>query len=293
MATPNRSAILTKAHKILKKHYTPATKADSRPLLEQLVFAACLDDSSYDAAETAYARLQETYFDWNEVRVSSVSELAETLTGLYDPTASAWKVKHTLHSVFESNFSFDLEVLKRENIGKAADKLLALEGITPFAVAYVTQHALGGHAIPLDDGALQVMHVIGAIDDDELAQRTVPGMERAIPKAKGIEFGSILHQLGAEYLQTPHSPAVRAILVEIDPDAKDRLPKRKSKKSADEDEDAAPKRTRRSAKSSKRTAGKSAKSKASGKGAAGKKSAKASPKAKSASSRGISKRKPK
>ena len=63
-------------------------------------------------------------------------------------------------------------------------------------------------------------------------------MERAIPKTSGLEFASLLQQLGADYRATPHSPRVRAILREIDPDCKDRLPKRGSKKVAEDAEEA-------------------------------------------------------
>ena len=54
---PNRAALLTKAHKVLKKHYKPVTPAAERPLMEQLLFALCLENATYEAAEQAYAAL--------------------------------------------------------------------------------------------------------------------------------------------------------------------------------------------------------------------------------------------
>ncbi len=55
-------------------------------------------------------------------------------------------------------------------------------------------------------------------------------MERAIPKSKGVEYASLLHQLGVDFGNSPFSPRVRAILLEIAPDAKERMPKRGAKK---------------------------------------------------------------
>ena len=55
-------------------------------------------------------------------------------------------------------------------------------------------------------------------------------MERAIPKSKGQEFGSLLHQLGADFIANPFSPQVRELLLSIAPDAKERFPKRVVKK---------------------------------------------------------------
>ncbi len=229
MAIPNRAAKLTKAHKVLKKHYQPASPPADRSLFEHLLYATCLENAPYEKADEAFARLQQLYFDWNEVRVTTIVELSEVMAGLPNPQSAATRLKRTLQSVFEAQYSFDLEPLKKQNIGKSVKQLEDYQGVAPFAVAYVTQHALGGHAVPVDEGALKTLLVLGVIDDAEAEKRTVPGMERAIPKNKGIEFGSLLHQLGADFHASPHSPKVRAVLLEIDPEAKDRLPKRGKK----------------------------------------------------------------
>ena len=79
MPRANRSELLTKTHRVLKKQYKTQPPSLKLPLLEQLVFACCLEEAPVDAAQKAYAALEEQYFDWNEVRVSTVAELAEDL----------------------------------------------------------------------------------------------------------------------------------------------------------------------------------------------------------------------
>ncbi|RIK83297.1 MAG: hypothetical protein DCC68_04015 [Planctomycetota bacterium] len=229
MGTSNRAALLAKTHKTLKKHYKPATVAD-RPLLGQLLFALCLENSPHEAAEKALAELQTGFFDWNEVRVSTVTELAELMGQLRDPKSQAANLKRALQAVFESTYSFDLDALKKKNLGQAVKDLEKLPGVTPFAVAFVTQTSLGGHAIPLDRGALEALFVLGIATEKEAASGVVPGVERAIPKNKGVEFGSLLHQLGVDLLTKPFSNDVREIFVSIAADAKERLPKRGAKK---------------------------------------------------------------
>lgn len=229
MGTSNRAALLAKTHKTLKKHYKPATVAD-RPLLGQLLFALCLENSPHEAAEKAFAELQTGFFDWNEVRVSTVTELAELMGQLRDPKGQAANLKRALQAVFESTYSFDLDALKKKNLGQAVKDLEKLPGVTPFAVAFVTQTSLGGHAIPLDRGALDALFVLGIATEKEAASGVVPGVERAIPKNKGVEFGSLLHQLGVDLLTKPFSNDVREIFVSIAADAKERLPKRGAKK---------------------------------------------------------------
>ena len=228
MAKPDRGALIGKAHKILKKHYKPVEYVE-RPLLENLLFAACLENSRYEAAEAAFKALADGFFDWNEVRVSTVEELGEAMPMLADPQAAAGNVKRTLYSIFESTYSFDIESMKKMNLGAAIQKLEKHEGVTPFAIGVVTQASPGGHSIPLDRGAFEVLKIVGIASDSDVSKGVVPGLERAIPKSKGVEFGSLLHQLGAELIASPFSTNVHKILLEIAPDAKDRLPKRQAK----------------------------------------------------------------
>ena len=232
MSTTNRATLLTKTHKVLKRtyKYTP-TKGD-HVLLDSLLFAACLENARYDAAVQAFETLKKTFFDWNEIRVSTVKELAEVISGLPDSADAAARVKGILQSVFESDYSFDLEHLKKQNIGAAVKRLQKLQGATPFVVAFATQTALGGHSIPTDKGTLGALYVIGVINEAEAEAGNVPGMERAIPKSKGQEFGALLHELGADFFASPFSQSVRDLLLSIAADAKERFPKRASKKPA-------------------------------------------------------------
>lgn len=244
MSTSNRAAKLTKTHKVLKTHYDPILPAE-RPLLEHLLYACCLEGAKYTAADEAFAKLQEAYFDWNEVRVTTIAELGEIMSCLPEPAPAASKLKRTLQSVFETYYSFELEALKKENIGQAVKKIQKLDGVSPFAVAYMTQHGLGGHAIPVSQGVLEAFQIVGVISEAEARQHRVPGVERAIPKSKGVEFASLLHQLGADYAAARFSSRVRGILLEIDPEAKKRFPKRASRKKAHTDKEPAAQTTKK------------------------------------------------
>ncbi len=240
MAKSDRTAQLTKLQKVVKKHYDPVLPLVDRSVLEHLLFGLCLENSAYDKAEEAFARLQ-LYDDWNEVRVTSETELSEAMSALGDPAGAASRIKGVLQGVFEQGlfdqkYDFNIDHLRKQNIGKAIKELEKFPSLSPFALAYVTQAALGGHAIPLDKGTLDALLVVDVIGEKDHEKQHVPGLERTIPKTKGAEFASLLHQLGADFYNSPHSPRVRSLLLEISPDCKDRLPKRSSK----EDAEAAP-----------------------------------------------------
>ncbi|MCE9607458.1 MAG: hypothetical protein K8U03_21435 [Planctomycetia bacterium] len=229
MASVNRAAVLTKLHKVLKKHYQSVDPPSGRTLLENLLFACCLENAPFGPAEAAFQAVSTAYFDWNEVRVSTVKELAEVMKALPNAEAGANNLRRALQAVFEANYSFDLEPMKKLNLGQAVQKLSSYDGVSPFVVNYVTQTSLGGHAVPLDTGAMGALAVFALVGEADKPKAGCAGMERAIPKNKGIEFGSLLHQLSADYNANPYSTNLHKILLEVDPEAKARLPKRPSK----------------------------------------------------------------
>lgn len=227
MSGSRRAAQFEKLFKVLRKYYKPVFPDPDLPVLHHLLRACCLENASYQAAETALTALFHEFFDLNEIRVSTVRELAEVMACLPDPAAAAQRIKRILQHVFEDSYSFSLEELRKGTLGSAIERLQKIDGVTPFAIAYVVQSALGGHAIPIDSGSMEVLKILQLVTDKDVAAWQVPGLERAIPKSKGIEFGSMLHQLGADFTANPYSPYVHEILLAVDPTAKERLPKRR------------------------------------------------------------------
>lgn len=251
MSGSNRADLITKTQKVLKKHYEPVKPPADRSVLEHLLYACCLENAKPSAADDAMAKLFRIYFDLNEIRVTTVSELAESMSSLPDPGEAATRLKRVLQSIFEKHYSFDIDILRKQNLGAAIKELEKVDGTTAFAVAYVAQNGLGGHSIPTSKGVIDAMQVLGVISEAEANAGRVPGLERAIPKNKGVEFGSLLHQFGADFYHSPHSSKVKSILLEIAPDAKDRLPKRAKTETESESDDSASGRGKTKAKSAK------------------------------------------
>ena len=230
MPSASRTKQFAEVHKVLKRHYKPVKPDPERAVLEHLLLACCLEDAHYEPAEETFAALVHTFFDWNEIRVTSIRELTEVMAGLPDPRAAANRLKRVLQGVFEATYSFDLEDRRKKNLGPTVKWLKKIDGTTTFSVAYVVQSALGGHAIPIDSGVLETLRLVELISHKDVQVGVAPGLERAISKAKGIEFGSMLHQLGADFTANPYSPPLRNILLEVNPDCADRLPKRRAPK---------------------------------------------------------------
>jgi endonuclease III len=186
-----------------------------------------------EQAEAAFAALEHNYFDWNEVRVTTVQELCEVLSTLPDPEAAAERIRKTLHAVFEKLYVFDLEEIRKKNLGQAVEELCQYDGVTPFMCSYATQNVLGGHSIPLDDAAMRVFRVLGLTTRKKTGEEVVTGLERAIPKSKGPEFSRQLHQFASEWMQDPEDRKLLALLHSIDSKAEQRLEQWKEKETTE------------------------------------------------------------
>jgi endonuclease-3 len=162
---------------------------EPRPVLEQFLYAICREGVTRELADRAFGNLREHYFDWNEVRVSSPRELADSMACLPDAEGRGQRVIDFLQEVFETTFSFDLEGLQKKGLKQAAKQLSRYQAASDYVVASVIQQSLGGHAIPLDNAARRMLRRLGLIEHETEDLETLrASLEHQIPKAKGTAF---------------------------------------------------------------------------------------------------------
>jgi endonuclease-3 len=170
-------------------------------VLEQFIYAVCREGATRAAADQAFENLRTRFFDWNEVRVSGAEEIAETLEGLTpEPMQRAQRIIDFLQEVFETTFSFDLESLHKKGPKLAAKQLSRYQAANDYAVAWVTQHTLDGHAIPLDNVGVRVLRRLHVLDDGPTNLEAFrASLEHQVSKAKGPLFVELLSVLGQEH----------------------------------------------------------------------------------------------
>jgi endonuclease-3 len=213
-AITNKQQLLTQAQTALKKKFplpalvTTGEAAEPRPLLEELIYAICREGSTPAEADAGYARLRKAFIDWNEVRVSTVQEVGDVLRPLSGAGTRAKRIIGLLQEVFEDKYAFDLSDLCKKGLKDTARKLrFYKEGVNDFAVAWVIQRALGGHAIPLDEPTLRVLRRLGIIEDidPESLESVRASLEHVITKARGPEFTDLM-SIHAKELCTEKDP---------------------------------------------------------------------------------------
>jgi endonuclease III len=137
------------------------------------------------------------------VRVSSTRELDEAFAGYPDPESRAQRLIDFLQEVFETTFSFDLDPLHKKGLKQAAKQLSRYQAANDYAVAWVVQQSLGGHAIPLDTPTIRVLRRLGLIETDQGDPEALrASIEHLIPKIRGPLFSELVSALADEYCWT-------------------------------------------------------------------------------------------
>jgi endonuclease-3 len=196
MAHQSKSQFLNEVHTHLKRRYKrKPEKAPGRlTILEAVVYGICHEDTTREQANQALSRFKDQFFDWNEVRVSPIVEVQETLVDIPDPEGRARRIRRFLRQLFAKTYGFNLEPLTKKPLKEALKVLHGYEAFSSdYVAATVVQQALGGHAIPVDASSRRALERLGIAELDIPTLRAV--LERAVPKNRGAEFADLIEDL--------------------------------------------------------------------------------------------------
>src|SRR5438045_4744423 len=114
IAAPSKAQFLNEVHALLKRRYKLEPRADRPTALEAIIYGICHEGTTREQAHQALNRFKDKFFDWNEVRVSSLEEIQGVLAGLPDPEGKAQRLRRFLRQLFDKTYGFTLEPLAKK-----------------------------------------------------------------------------------------------------------------------------------------------------------------------------------
>lgn len=196
MAAQSKAQFLNQVLTLLKKRYKLEPGAARLSVLEATIYGICHEGATREQANQALSRFKDHFFDWNEVRVSSLEEIQSVLAGLSDPEARAFKIRRFLRQLFEKTYGFTLDQLAKKPLKEAAKVLHEYEAFaSDYVLATVVQQSLGGHAIPVDVPVRRGLERLGVVDSETDTATLRASLERAVPKNRGVEFADLMEEL--------------------------------------------------------------------------------------------------
>jgi endonuclease III len=196
MATQSKAQFLTDVYTLLKRRYKLKGDRNATRLsvLKAVVYGICHEDTTRENANQALSRFKDEFFDWNEVRVSGLDEIRESLAGIPDPEERARRIRRFLRQLFNRTYGFNLDALTKKPLKEALKVLQTYEAFaSDFVTATVIQQALGGHAIPIDKDTHRALERLGLSESNIPELRAI--LERAVPKNRGAEFLDLIEDL--------------------------------------------------------------------------------------------------
>ena len=184
--------------RLLKKHYKTTPPKRDEPVLEIILYAVCLEDSTVEQADFACQQLQAAFHDLNEIRVSSISELTAVLKSLSRPEFRALEIRSALQYVFESDFAFNLESLRRRTLDLATKQLARIKNLSPFVRSYTLQTVLGAHLVPADQPMANAAAWLGLASPGASPEQATARLKSAVRKADAPLFCHLLRMLATD-----------------------------------------------------------------------------------------------
>ncbi|MFO0955857.1 MAG: endonuclease [Isosphaeraceae bacterium] len=233
MAAPSKAQLLDTVYNLLRKRYKLEPKPERLSVMESIIYGICHEGTTREQANQAVGRFKDGFFDWNEVRVSPMTQVRETLADLPDPDVKSQRLRRFLRQMFSKTYGFNLDALVKGPQKDAVKALRVYEATaSDYVLATAIQHGLGGHAIPIDRPLRRALERLGLIEaniDDATARAA---LERAIPKNRGAEFVDLMEELSHDTCVEGEPECPRCELKKVCPTGQVRLAKPAAKDKA-------------------------------------------------------------
>ena len=195
--TIDKAKIISKIIRQLKKEFGALPKRQPTSVLETVLFGICLENATYDQAQLAFDRLSNDFFDWNEIRVSTITELLPVFDGLTEPEKKAHRIRALLYYVFDHEYSYNFDSIKKKPLELVQKQLSKIKHMTPFLRNYLLQLAMGTHVIPCDDRMVDFIVYLGLLPYGANPDDAAVALKTFVKKADGHELFWLLKNVSA------------------------------------------------------------------------------------------------
>ncbi|QDT90619.1 hypothetical protein [Gimesia algae] len=198
ISTSDKQAVCKKLIASLKKRYSATLPKYDRPVLETILHAICLENTTNEKADEVFDSLLDGFHDLNEIRVSTISELELVFADVGDAEWRAYRIRTVLQYVFDKEYCFDLEMLRKKTLEQAQKQLARMKTLTPFVLHHTLQVVLGSHLVPADEKILNASKWLGLLSEDESIETASDTLKSAVRKTDAPLFSHLLRCLATD-----------------------------------------------------------------------------------------------
>jgi endonuclease III len=174
-------------------------------MMEVLLLALVSQGASLAAARRALDRIRGGIVNWNELRVTQVSDIAGLLRGLRDAQGKAAAIRDVLSSIFEQTHDLEFAFLEGASTAEAKDFLSGLGALTDEIVDEFVLAGRGRFTLVADGDIVRVLRRIGVSGHSEAPAKFQNELEDMAGPDKAYQLMYLAKQL-SESICTAHGP---------------------------------------------------------------------------------------
>jgi len=189
---------LTRLVRSMEEKYGPHIYPDDPDPIGRILFAMIAAKNPVTNARKAVRDFKEEYVDWNEVRVSTVRQIEETLekARVEAPGRTAEVVKDLLEKVFNEVCRVSLDSLRTDGPEKARKTVQKLDTLEPHEQQYLLVGAGVEDAPPLDPATDRILSRLGAFQQDESPAKRRKLLETLVASSDALRFYHLMVEHG-------------------------------------------------------------------------------------------------
>lgn len=164
--------------------------------LRRLGISIFSENGNENAAVRAVDRMFKTLVDWNEVRVSTPTEIvAASGLGVNDGPPRTARLIEALRGIYTRENRVSLDFLKEMPRRECRQFLEKLDGLSPYTTASIILWSLGGHAIPVDERLMSALRASDLVHPEATLEEVQAFLERNVSAADAREFCVAIRRL--------------------------------------------------------------------------------------------------
>ena len=154
--------------------------------IEVLIKSFLIWDSTTVKAAAAYKRIMDQVVDYNDLRVSMSSELADWIGPRYPMALErCQRLRAALQHTYKREHVVSLERLRSLGRREVKHYLRSLDGISPYVADRVTLLCFEAHCIPVDERLRRALVKAGVCDDVVTVNDLSSWLSRQVKAANG------------------------------------------------------------------------------------------------------------
>lgn len=180
---PDPSSVI----RLLDAHYGRRQWTAREPIIDELVLTILSQNTTAANCRAAYGRLRERLGEWEQVRLATWEEIADSIRPAGLANRRAPRIRRILEDIHDRQGSLDLEWIAGVDDRAAMDYLMAFDGVGRKTAACVLMFGLGRPVLPVDTHVHRVARRLGLISEVS-AERAHDLLAELIPRQDVYSF---------------------------------------------------------------------------------------------------------